>query len=175
MQPGCILVCNFGFSSIRCITQKELLELPATVFFSVNHARILGVPCSLTRLEKSPDKRHGRASYVRSHINHCCAGDSWSGLMAQGLKFTSSSWAGCSVASFGELHFPLPPAPSPWGSCATQQGPLPWPSRLRAGGVLQLLWGSLPDCPQLTSILSGPALGPSWHLFGSSASLGFTA
>lgn len=91
MQPGCILVCNFCFSSIRCIKQKELLELPATVFFSVNHARILGVPGSLTRLEKSNDKKHGSASDVRSHTKQCCAGDSWSALMAQSVKIIPSS------------------------------------------------------------------------------------
>jgi len=91
VQPGCILVCDFSFSSIRCIKQKELLELPATVFFSVNHASILGVAGSLTKLEKSTDKRHEKASHVRSHTNQHCAGDSWSGLMAQAVKITYSS------------------------------------------------------------------------------------
>lgn len=91
MQPGCILVCDFSFSSIRCIKQKELLELPATVFFSLNHATIPGVPGSLTRLEKSTNKRHGGASHVRSHTTQRCAGDSWFGLMAQAVKITSRS------------------------------------------------------------------------------------
>lgn len=91
MQPGCILVCDFSFSSIRCIKQKELLELPATVFFCVNHARMLGVPGSLTSLEKSNNKRHGSASDVRSHTKQGCAGDSWSGLMAHSVKITPST------------------------------------------------------------------------------------
>lgn len=91
MQPGCILVCDFSFSSIRCIKQKELLELPATVFFCVNHARILGVPGSRTTLEKSNAKKHGRAPDVRSHTKQCCAGDTWSGLMAHSVMITPSS------------------------------------------------------------------------------------
>lgn len=107
MQPGCILVCDFSFSSIRCIKQKELLELPVTVFFCVNHARVLGVPGSLTSLEKQNHKRHRSASDVRSHTKQCSSGDSWSGLMAHSVKIAPSSWAGYSVASFGELHIPL--------------------------------------------------------------------
>lgn len=72
--------------------------------------RILGVPGSLTRLEKSNDKKHGSVSAVRSHTKQCCAGDSWSGLMAHSVMITPSSWAGYSVASFGELHILLPQA-----------------------------------------------------------------
>lgn len=82
----CSLVAYWFVILIRCIKQKELLELPATVGFSVNHARILGVPGSLTRLEKSTDKRHGRASRVRSHTNQLCGGDNWSDLMHKVLR-----------------------------------------------------------------------------------------
>lgn len=139
MQPGCILVPDFSFSSIRCIKQKELLELPASVFFSVNHARILGVPGSLTRLEKSTDKRHGRASHVKPYTNQGCAGDPWSVFMEKAVGITSSYWTGGWASSFGEQHFPFPQALSPGGSCATQQVPLPQPTR--AGGLLSASLG----------------------------------
>lgn len=72
--------------------------------------RILGVPGSLTRLEKSNDKKHGSVSDVRSHTKQCCAGDSWSGSIAHSIKITPNSWAGYSVASFAELHILLPQA-----------------------------------------------------------------
>lgn len=133
MQPGCILVPDFSFSSIRCIKQKELLELPASVFFSVNHARMLGVPGSLTRLEKSTDKRHGRTSHVKLYTNQGCAWDPWSVLMAKAVRITSSYWTGGWAPSSGEQHFPSLLALSPGGSWATQQVPLPQPTR--AGGL----------------------------------------
>lgn len=157
MQPGCILVPDFSFSSIRCIKQKELLELPASVFFSVNHARMLGVPGSLTRLEKSTDKRHGRASNVKLYTNWGCAWDPWSVLMAKAVRITSSCWTGGWAPSSGEQHCPSLLALSPGGSCATQQVPLPQPTR--AGGLPSASLGvSACVCPQLMAILSGPTL-----------------
>lgn len=58
------------------------IRIASDCIFFVLITRILGVPGSLTRLEKSSDKKHGSVSDVRSHTKQCCAGDSWSGLIA---------------------------------------------------------------------------------------------